>query len=91
MGLLNKRFNNTRVTMTLIDRRVTTQKIEVTLALHIPDKGPFAPLQYHRQGVIVVGIVLVLQGDVLFSKGMFQRLHKAKINLSERMACRRPI
>ena len=61
------------VCVALIEGRIATKKVVVTLALDIPHENPAAPAQSHGQGVVVVRTVLgfslvhILRGD-------FQRL-----------------
>ena len=64
--------------MALVDRAVGAQKIEVLLALHIPNMDAFTAVQHHWERVVIVGPVGVLHGHQLGRTVLRVCVHKGK-------------
>jgi hypothetical protein len=51
--------------MTLVHGRITTEKVIIPVAVHIPDKDAGAPVQDDGQRMIVVGSIFLFQLKVM--------------------------
>ena len=67
--LLLHHLHQTRVAVTLVHRAVGAEEIVVALALHVPHEHALATVQDHREGVVVVGTVVLLEFDGLLGAG----------------------
>ena len=65
LGLIRERLQDFRMTMTLVDRGVGRQTIQIAFAVNIPNPNPFAAAQYHIKGFVSLGTVLIFQIDML--------------------------
>ena len=66
LRLLGERPDDVRVAVSLVHGRVGREKVEIMLAVYVPEVHALAPIQHHGQGVVVVGTVLVFELHQLF-------------------------
>ena len=63
VGLVDQGLNDFGMTMPLVDGRVCRQEIVILLAVDVKDFGVLAFAENNRQGMVVVGAVLVFEGN----------------------------
>jgi len=91
LRLVRHRLENAGVPMTLVHRGVGRQAIEVFAPLRIPDLDAFGLGDHHRQRVVVVGAVLLVQRDDFLGAQALARLgHGLSPFVSARHAMIRP-
>mmetsp|Transcript_36607 Transcript_36607/g.92793 ORF Transcript_36607/g.92793 Transcript_36607/m.92793 type:complete len:394 (-) Transcript_36607:31-1212(-) len=83
--LVAQRRKDLGVRVALVDRGVRREEVKVPLALHVPHMHALAPLEHHRQRVVVVRSVPLLECDepLGFAAGWLRRRLEA-----ERAPCR---
>ena len=57
--LLNRGIDNRGVPVTLVDRRVCAEHVEISCALDVPDPRAFTPLKHNRERVVVMRAEMV--------------------------------
>jgi hypothetical protein len=63
-SLLNESFEDLRVTVTLVFRRVTAQEIKILTSGHIPHIDSFTSSECDGERLIVVSAILHIEFDV---------------------------
>jgi len=66
LRLLHQGLHDLRMTMSLAQGRIAGQEIKITFSFHVPHEHAFASSENDRQGMIVVGTILLLSGNVIF-------------------------
>jgi hypothetical protein len=63
--LLHHGLIDFRMTVSLVDRGIGGEAVEIPLSGHIPEPDALAPLEHHVERFIVVSAVSLLQSDVI--------------------------
>ena len=68
VGLLGQRFQNLRMAVPLVHRRIGRQAVEIAIAFHVVDPNSLRALDHDVERMIIVSSILVFEIDKILSR-----------------------